>query len=30
MLEERLLNNFNASYETELKHVEMMKLRFGE
>lgn len=30
MLEERILQNPNISYETELKNLELMKLRFGE
>lgn len=30
MLDERLLQNNNFSYETEIKNLEFMKLRFGE
>ena len=30
MLDERLLQNPQVSYETELRNLELMKLRFGE
>ena len=30
MLNQRLLQNPNVSYETELRNLEFMKLRFGE
>lgn len=30
MLDERLLNRLNFSYDNELKNIELLKLRFGE
>lgn len=30
MLEERILSESKFSYETELKNLELMKIRFGE